>query len=84
MIKYDGKPFNGVTYNQGSFAGERGHLFINGVQQCKHQLNLVARNRIWNPIATITKVQTLITNGGICEQCAKTVTNKINAYQEGN
>jgi bacterioferritin-associated ferredoxin len=76
-VKLDGKLFTGVTYNQGAFTGDRGHLFIKGIQQCSHSLSLQARNRIWQKLFTIAKLQETISNGSICQACAKKVTNLI-------
>jgi hypothetical protein len=81
-VNYEGKPFTGVTYNQGSFTGDRGHLFIKGIQQCSHLLSLQARNRIWQRLFTIAKLQETISGGSICQACAKKVTNLIEAKGE--
>lgn len=76
-VKLDGKPFTGVTYNQGAFSGDRGHLFIKGIQQCSHSLSIQAKNRIWQKLFTIAKLQELIADGNICQSCAKNVTKLI-------
>ena len=76
-VNCEGKPFTGVTYNQGSFTGDRGHLFIKGNQQCSYIINVGARNRIWQRVFTIAKLQETISGGSICEVCAKKVTNLI-------
>jgi hypothetical protein len=76
-VKLDGKPFTGVTYNQGAFSGDRGHLFIKGIQQCSHSLSIQAKNRIWQRLFTIAKLQELIADGNICQSCAKNVTKLI-------
>jgi hypothetical protein len=78
-VKLDGKPFTGVTYNQGAFSGDRGHLFIKGIQQCSHSLSIQAKNRIWQRLFTIAKLQELIADGNICQSCAKNVTKLIEA-----
>lgn len=72
-IKYEGKPFTGITYNQGSFTGDRGHLFIKGIQQCSHSLSLQAKNRIWQRLFTIAKLQEIISQGSVCQSCSKKV-----------
>ena len=78
-VKLDGKPFTGVTYNQGAFSGDRGHLFIKGIQQCSHSLSIQAKNRIWQRLFTIAKLKELIADGNICQSCAKNVTKLIEA-----
>ena len=80
-VLYGGKPFSGVTYNQGAFTGDRGHLFIKGIQQCSYGLNLKARNRIYQVIQTIAKLKNVIEAGGVCEQCAKNVGVLIKEYE---
>lgn len=83
MIKMNGQPFSGVTYNQGAFAGNRGHLFIKGIQQCSYALSIKSRNRIWNSITQIAKLEQTIADGNICEQCAKNTTELIKKHKEG-
>lgn len=78
-VKLDGKPFTGVTYNQGAFSGDRGHLFILGVQQCSHALSLQAKNRVWVKLITMAKLEKTIADGSICQACAKNVTQLIEA-----
>ena len=78
-VRLEGKPFTGVTYNQGAFSGDRGHLFIKGIQQCSHSLSIQAKNRIWQRLFTIAKLQELIADGNICQSCAKNVTKLIEA-----
>ena len=73
MIKYDGKPFNGVTYNQGAYTGDRGHLFIKGEIQCSNAINYKAKNRVWIPLSKVYELENLIAQGGICQHCAKNV-----------
>lgn len=81
MIKYDGKPFNGVSYNQGAFAGDRGHLFIGGEMQCNYGINPQAKNRIWQPVFKIAQLEKIIADGSICKQCVKNVTKRIEEYK---
>jgi hypothetical protein len=78
-VRLEGKLFTGVTYNQGAFSGDRGHLFILGVQQCSHALSLQAKNRVWLKLFTIAKLEKTITEGSICQACAKNVTQLIEA-----
>lgn len=78
-VRLEGKLFTGVTYNQGAFSGDRGHLFILGVQQCSHALSLQAKNRVWARLITIAKLEKTIADGGICQACAKNVTALIEA-----
>ena len=49
-VKLNGKPFTGVSYNQGIFSGNKGHIFIDGHVKCSYSLNLYAKNRIWEKI----------------------------------
>jgi len=81
IIKMNGKPFSGVTYNQGQFTGTQGHLFIAGEQQCNYGLNYEARNRIWDQVRTWSQLASLISNDGICKQCAKNATAKIATHK---
>jgi hypothetical protein len=81
IIKMDGKPFSGVTYNQGQFTGTQGHLFIAGEQQCSYGLNYQARNRIWDKVRTWSQLESLISGDDICKQCAKNATSKIATYR---
>lgn len=83
MVKLDGQPFSGVTFNQGVFAGNRGHIYIQGVQQCKYAINVMARNRLWISIKTITDLEKRIQGAEICQQCAKTTSEKINKHKVG-
>ena len=76
-VNYGGKPFSGVTYNQGAFSGNRGHLFIKGKQQCSHGLNLKAYNRIYETMTKIDELVLAIKNDNICKQCATNVTKLI-------
>jgi hypothetical protein len=76
-VKLNGKPFTGVSYNQGSFAGNKGHIFINGYIKCSYSLNLSAKNRIWKKIQTIENFLSLIQSGSICKVCAEQTTNLI-------
>ena len=78
-VIYEGKPFTGVTYNQGLFAGNRGHLFLKGQIQCSYPLNLQANNRIYQVIKTIAKLENVIQTGKVCKQCAKNVSVAINS-----
>lgn len=78
-VKVDGKLFSGVTYNQGSFAGDRGHLFIMGMQQCSYALSYHARNRIWKKITTIAGFEKVVVEPDTCEKCAKNVKQAIQA-----
>jgi hypothetical protein len=70
-VKLDGKLFTGVSYNQGSFAGDKGHIFIKGQIQCSYSLNLSAKNRIWQKIESVKYLSNLIETGSICKVCAK-------------
>jgi len=81
-VKLNGKLFTGVTYNQGAFTGDRGHLFIKGIQQCSYFLSLQGRNRIWQNLFTIAKLQEKITGGSICQACAQKVIKLIE--EKGN
>jgi hypothetical protein len=76
-IKLDGKPFTGVSYNQGAFSGNKGHIFINGQVKCSYSLNLSAKNRIWEKIQTIENFLSLIETGSICKVCAEQTKNLI-------
>jgi bacterioferritin-associated ferredoxin len=78
-VKVDGKLFTGVTYNQGAYAGDRGHLFIMGMQQCSYALSLRARNRIWQKITTIAGLEKIVAEPNTCEKCSKNVTQVIQA-----
>ncbi len=78
-IRLEGKLFTGVTYNQGAFSGDRGHLFILGVQQCSYALSIQAKNRVWIKLFTIAKLEKTITDGNICNACAKNVGQLIEA-----
>jgi bacterioferritin-associated ferredoxin len=78
-VKVDGKKFTGVTYNQGAFSGDRGHLFILGMQQCSYSLAIQSRNRVWQKLITIAKLEQVIADGNICSACAKNVTQLIEA-----
>ncbi len=81
-VLYGGVPFSGVTYNQGAFTGNRGHVFIKGKQQCSYGLNLKATNRIYQPVKTIAELKNVIEAGNVCEQCAKNVGVLIKEYEE--
>jgi hypothetical protein len=81
-VLYGGQPFSGVTYNQGAFSGDKGHLFIRGEQQCSYGLSLMSKSRIYCKIATIAKLQDVIQTGNVCEQCAKNVQILIDEYQK--
>ena len=70
-VTMNGKPFSGVTYNQGSFTGNRGHIFINGYIQCSYGLNVSARSRIWEKIETVKVLSQLVETDEICKVCAK-------------
>jgi hypothetical protein len=70
-VKLDGILFTGVSYNQGSFSGNKGHIFIKGQIQCSYSLNLSAKNRIWQKIESIKHLLSLIETGSICKACAK-------------
>ena len=76
-VTMNGKPFSGVTYNQGSFTGDRGHIFIGGYIQCSYALNLSARFRIWEKIETVKTLSGLIETDEICKACAKKTKNLI-------
>ena len=78
-IKMNGKPFTGVTYNQGSFTGHRGHIFIGGRIQCAYSLNLSGRNRIWEKIETLNVLSELLETDKICKVCAKKTKDLIEA-----
>jgi len=82
-ITYQGKPFTGVTYNQGSYTGDRGHIFIKGIQQCSYALNAQGRNRIWESFKSIAYLKSLILEGKVCKMCAKNVNEKIQQLTEG-
>jgi hypothetical protein len=87
QVLQNGKPFSGITYNQGSFTGDRGHLFIQGSQQCSYGLNLHSANRIYQNIRTIAQLKNVIDTQNVCKQCAKNVgvaisnTEKLGAKQ---
>jgi hypothetical protein len=78
MIKMDGKPFTGVTYNQGAYAGNRGHLAIKGQLMCKTSMNLHANNRIWNRITSTANLENIANQDNTCKQCSKKVLDLIN------
>ena len=71
-IRLNGKVFTGISYNQGSFTGDRGHVFIAGVQQCSYALSLQAKTRVWFR-KTITELEQTITYQNTCQTCAKNV-----------
>lgn len=81
-VKLDGKLFTGVSYNQGSFSGDRGHIFIKGQIQCSYSLNLSAKNRVWQKIETVKSLSNLIETGSICKVCAKETNNLIQKTRE--
>jgi len=81
-VLYGGVPFSGVTFNQGPFSGDKGHLFIKGQQQCSYGLSLMSRSRIYRQISTIAKLQDVISAENVCEQCAKNVQTLIDEYQQ--
>jgi hypothetical protein len=72
-IVQNGKLFSGISYNQGAFTGDRGHLFIQGTQQCSYGLNLQSRNRIYQSIKTIKQLKNVLDTQNVCKQCAKKV-----------
>lgn len=79
-ITYGGKLFTGVSFNQGSFVGDRGHFFIKGVQQCSYALSLTSRNRVWIPFDSVNK----FTNAEkICTKCSAKVAGLIKQMEEG-
>jgi hypothetical protein len=80
-VKMDGKPFTGVTYNQGSFTGDRGHIFIRGSIQCSYSLNLSGRYRVWQKVQTIKFLSELIEDGSICKVCAKKTKDLIQEWE---
>jgi hypothetical protein len=73
IVKLQGKPFSGITYNQGVFTGNRGHIFIKGHQQCTYGLNIQSANRIFQAINTILDLENAIKLDNICKQCHKKV-----------
>jgi hypothetical protein len=81
-VKMDGKPFTGVTYNQGSYTGDKGHIFIHGIMQCSYSLNLHGRYRIWQKIRTIKYLSNLIEENSICKVCANKTKNLIKQTME--
>jgi hypothetical protein len=81
-VKVNGKIFTGVTYNQGPFGGDRGHIFINGRIQCSCSLNLHASNRIWLEIRLVKDLVDLVKQGSTCKICAKKTKTLINAAEE--
>ncbi len=76
-VKLDGKPFTGVSYNQGSFSGNKGHIFIKGQIQCSYSLNLSGKNRIWQKIETIKYFLDVIKTDSICKVCSEQTKNLI-------
>lgn len=77
MIKMDNKPFTGVTYNQGAFAGNRGHLVIKGQLMCNVSMNLHANNRIWNRITSTANLENIANQNNTCKVCSKKVLDLI-------
>lgn len=77
MIKINGAPFTGITYNQGAFAGNRGHLVIKGQLMCKTSMNLHAKNRIWNQITSTANLENIANQNDTCKQCSKKVLDLI-------
>lgn len=77
-VLYGGKPFSGITYNQGAFSGDKGHLFIKGIQQCSYALNRKSKNRVWIPFKLIGElVRNINSNANVCSACRKEVLAKI-------
>jgi len=77
MIKMDNAPFTGITYNQGPYTGNRGHLVIKGQLMCKSGLNLQAKNRIWNKITSTENLEFSAKESNTCKQCSKKVLSLI-------
>jgi hypothetical protein len=82
-VKMNGKPFTGVTYNQGSFTGDRGHLLIAGQVQCSSSLNLTGKGRIWEKIETTEALLELLEADSICKVCVKQTKALIKKVGEG-
>lgn len=77
-VLYGGKPFSGITYNQGAFSGDKGHLFIKGIQQCSYALNRKSKNRVWFPIKGIAELERNINgNENLCSACRTEILAKI-------
>jgi hypothetical protein len=77
-VRLNGKVFTGITYNQGAFSGDRGHVFIGGVQQCSHALSLQTKTRVWLR-KTMGELEKTITYQNTCQACAKNVTQLMEA-----